>query len=103
MEAPYESLTLIGPVVYEEKMFENVDTHKHIRTTEAYLSHKFTIEPLNMMAIYPKVHLVDSKMFAKFDEIPLMPLQNIEQKPNCHGWTEGEMDGISCALIRIMY
>ena len=37
------NLTLIGPVVFEEKMFENVDihTHTHIRgLTEAYLSYK---------------------------------------------------------------
>ena len=36
-------LTLIGLVVSEEKMFENVDTH--IRTTEGYISYKLTTEP----------------------------------------------------------
>ena len=40
------NLTPIGPVVSEEKMFENVDnTHTYIRTTEAYLSYKLTTEP----------------------------------------------------------
>ena len=34
----------IGPVV-AEKMFENVDIHAHIRTTEACLSCKLTIKP----------------------------------------------------------
>ena len=36
------NLASIGPVVLEEKMFENVDiqhTHTQIRTTEAYLSY----------------------------------------------------------------
>ena len=41
--------TAIGPVVSEEKMFENVDiqTHLHtyIRTTEASLHYKLTNEP----------------------------------------------------------
>ena len=40
MKAPYE-IWVIGPVVSEEKMFENVDMH----TTEAYLSYKLTTEP----------------------------------------------------------
>ena len=37
----------IGPVVSEEKMFENVDTliHTYIRTTEASLSYKLTTKP----------------------------------------------------------
>ena len=44
------NLTLIGPVVSEEKMFENDDilhtyTQKYIETTEAYLSYKLTTEP----------------------------------------------------------
>ena len=40
------NLTLIGPVVSEEKMFENVDNiHTYIQTTEAYLSYKLTTEP----------------------------------------------------------
>ena len=44
------NLALIGPVVSEEKMFENVDIqhthiHTHIRTTEAYLYYKLTNEP----------------------------------------------------------
>ena len=34
-----------GPVVSEEKMFENVDTHTHTQTTEAYLFYKLTNEP----------------------------------------------------------
>ena len=37
-------LASIGPVV-SEKMFENVDIHTHIRTTEAYLYYKLTNEP----------------------------------------------------------
>ena len=53
METPYEiwlqsAQWFIGPVVSQEKMFENVDTHTHIqkyiRTTEAYLSYKLTTE-----------------------------------------------------------
>ena len=43
------NLASIHPVVSEEKMFENADTHTHIhtyiRTTEAYLSYKLTTEP----------------------------------------------------------
>ena len=40
------NLASIGPVVSEEKMFENVDNiHTHIWTTEAYLSYKLTKEP----------------------------------------------------------
>ena len=40
------SLASIGPVVSEEKMFENVDNiHTYIRTTEAYLNYKLTYEP----------------------------------------------------------
>ena len=37
------NLASFGPVVLEEKMFENVDTHP--RTTEAYLYFKQTYEP----------------------------------------------------------
>ena len=42
------TLALIGSVVSEKKMFENVDiqhTHIHIRTTETYLYYKLTNEP----------------------------------------------------------
>ena len=40
------NLASIGPVVSEEKMFENVDIHTiHIWTTEAYLYYKLTNEP----------------------------------------------------------
>ena len=39
------NLTLIGPVVSKEKMFENVDIHTYTRMTEAYLSYKLTTEP----------------------------------------------------------
>ena len=43
-------LASIGPVVSEEKMFENVDTHTyythtHLRTIEACLYYKLTNEP----------------------------------------------------------
>ena len=31
------------------------------------------------------VHLVDIYVFAKFDEIPSMPVQDIKEKPKCHG------------------
>ena len=34
------NLASIGQVVSEEKMFENIDTHTYIRTTEAYRSYK---------------------------------------------------------------
>ena len=39
------NLASIGPVVSEEKVFENVDIHTYIRTTEAYLYYKLTNEP----------------------------------------------------------
>ena len=47
------NLTSISPVVSEEKMFENVDTHTHIHTyiytyitdDSAYLYYKLTNEP----------------------------------------------------------
>ena len=42
------NLTSIGPVVSEEKMFENENidnTHTYEQTTEAYLSYKLTNEP----------------------------------------------------------
>ena len=42
------NLAFIGPVVSEEKMFENVDnthTHTYERTKEAYLYYKLTNEP----------------------------------------------------------
>ena len=47
---PIWNLALIGPVVSEEKMFEKVDTHTYIRTTEAYLSYKLTTEPSAQMS-----------------------------------------------------
>ena len=31
------------------------------------------------------VHLVDINVFAKFDEIPSLPVQDIKEKPKCHG------------------
>ena len=31
------------------------------------------------------VHLVDSNVFAKFDEIPSLPVQDIKEKPKCCG------------------
>ena len=31
------------------------------------------------------VHLVDTNAFAKFDEIPSMPVQVIKEKPKCNG------------------
>ena len=45
------NLASIGPMVSEEKMFENVDIHTyihtyiHTRTTQAYLCYKLTYEP----------------------------------------------------------
>ena len=40
------NLTLIGAVLSEEKMFENVDNiHTDRQTTGAYLSYKLTTEP----------------------------------------------------------
>ena len=40
------NLSSIGPVISEEKMFENVDTHTHIHTDDrAYLYYKLTNEP----------------------------------------------------------
>ena len=30
------------------------------------------------------VHLVDINVFAKFDEIPSLPVQAIKEKPKCH-------------------
>ena len=39
------NLTLIGPVVSEDKMFENVDyIRTYIQTTKAYLSYKLTTD-----------------------------------------------------------
>ena len=56
------NLASIGPVVSEEKMFENADihthTHTHIRTTGAYLYYKLTNEAkgsgelINLEAMY---------------------------------------------------
>ena len=54
-----------------------------------------------MMAIYPVVHLVDSKVSAKFDDIPFMPLQNIKQKPKCHGRMDGQTDGQSKNILLV--
>ena len=31
------------------------------------------------------VHLVDINVFAKFDEIPSLPVQDIKEKPKCCG------------------
>ena len=31
------------------------------------------------------VHLVDSNVFAKFDEIPSLPVQDINENPKCRG------------------
>ena len=31
------------------------------------------------------VHLVDINVFAKFDEIPWLPVLDIKEKPKCHG------------------
>ena len=28
---------------------------------------------------------MDINVFAKFDEIPLLPVQDIKEKPKCHG------------------
>ena len=42
------NLASIGPVVAEEKMFENVDNIGE-RTTEAYLSYKLTSESLLLL------------------------------------------------------
>ena len=41
------NFTLIGPVVFEEKMLKMLTTyiHTYIQTTEAYLSYKLTTEP----------------------------------------------------------
>ena len=40
------NLASIGPVVSEEKMFENVDVHTYIHTDDrAYLHYKLTNEP----------------------------------------------------------
>ena len=33
------------------------------------------------------VHFVDINMFAKLDEIPSLPAQDIKEKPKCHGQT----------------
>ena len=27
-------------------------------------------------------------MFARFDEIPSLPVENIKEKPKCRGWTD---------------
>ena len=39
------------------------------------------------------VHLVDTNVFAKFHEIPLLPFQDIE-KPKHRGWTDGHENSI---------
>ena len=44
----------------------------------------------NRISPYPfysniNVHLVDINMFAKFEEIPSMPVQDIKEKPKCCG------------------
>ena len=30
-------------------------------------------------------------MFARFDEIPSLPVQNIKEKPKRHGWTDRQV------------
>ena len=45
-----------------------------------------------MKTIYPKEHLVDIRVSAKFDEIAFMPLQNTKQKPKRHGFADGLQD-----------
>ena len=45
VESSMWNLTLIGPVVSEEKMFEECGRQ---RTTEAYLSYKLTNEPMSL-------------------------------------------------------
>ena len=83
-------------MVLEKKIFENGG-----RSDDGpWLYYKLTNEPkgsgeLKMMAIYPMVHLVDSKLSAKFDEIQLMLLQNMLSKYQniTDGRTIGKTDG----------
>ena len=37
-------------------------------------------------------HLVDINVFAKFDEIPSLPFQDIRERPKLCGWKDGWMD-----------
>ena len=39
------------------------------------------------------VQLMDIYVFAKFDEIPSLPVQDIKEKPKRHGRTDGRKDG----------
>ena len=39
------------------------------------------------------VCLEDINVFARFDEIPSLPVENIKEKPKCRGCTDRWMDG----------
>ena len=43
------------------------------------------IGPIALFYSNTNVHLVDINVFAKSDEIPSLPVQDIKEKPKCHG------------------
>ena len=51
-----------------------------LKITKGNNSTEFTPSPFYSNTI---VHLVDINVFAKFDEIPSLPVQDITEKPNC--------------------
>ena len=87
------NLASIGPVVSEEKMFENVDiqhTHTHIRTTEAYLYYKLTNEPKGSGELIKLINILKCeqcengyiKVFVGTVEICMHDASNVLDEPN---------------------
>ena len=63
---------------------------KPLRITKGNNSHRIGPLPLYF---FTNVYLEDINVFARFYEIPSLPVENIKEKPKRHGWTERWMDG----------
>ena len=54
-----------------------------LRTLQRAITHS-ELAPISFYS-NTNVHLVDINVFAKFDEIPSLPVQDIREKPKCCG------------------
>ena len=60
---------------------------KNQNAVDKVLQRAITLTELPIAFFYSNtnVHFVDFNMFAKFDEIPSLPVQDIKEKPKCCG------------------
>ena len=77
--------------LFQQKLwYKLISPHMHylcINKMHQELQRAITLTELAPSPLYSNtnVHLVDSNVFAKSDDIPSLPVQDIKEKPKCRG------------------